>query len=138
MTRVCTICRHPDRDAIDAALIAGQPYRHIASQYGVGYKALERHKAHLSEHLLKARDNSEQLSASKLLQDLANLQAKALSLLDKAEKSKDIRGALGAIRECRGCIEAASRILEANELEKRIEALEQHLGGTRCQKFPAP
>ena len=131
MSRRCTICRHPDRDAIDAALIAGQPYRYIALQFDVSTMALHRHKAHLSQALLEAANNSEQLSASRLLQDLANLQARALSLLDKAEKAKDIRGALGAIRECRGCIEAAGRILEASELEKRIEALEQHLGGTR-------
>ena len=129
MSRKCTICKHPDRDTIDAALIASEPYRNIAQRFDVSITALHRHKAHVSQALLEAASNSDELSASKLLKDLANLQAKALSLLDVAEKAKDIRGALGAIRECRGCIEAASRILEVNEIEKRLEALEAHMRG---------
>ena len=131
MSRKCTICKHPDRDTIDAAIVQGTPLRNIAAQFDVSTTALQRHKAHVSQALLEAANNSEQLSASRLLADLRGLQDRALSLLDEAEKAKDIRGALGAIRECRGCIEAAGRILEANEIEKRIEALEQHLGGTR-------
>jgi len=129
VSRKCTICKHPDRDTIDAAIVQGTPLRNIAAQFDVSTTALQRHKAHVSQALLEAASNSDELSASKLLQDLANLQAKALSLLDVAEKAKDIRGALGAIRECRGCIEAASRILEVNEVEKRLEALEAHMRG---------
>ena len=131
MSRKCTICKHPDRDTIDAALIASEPYRNIAQRFDVSITALHRHKAHVSQALLEAANNSDELSASKLLKDLANLQAKALSILAKAEKSGDLRICLQAIREAREVIAACAKILEANELEKRIEALEQHLGGTR-------
>jgi hypothetical protein len=44
MPRTCTICRHPEREAIDRALVRSEPYRHIAAQYGVSTTALQRHK----------------------------------------------------------------------------------------------
>lgn len=50
MTRICTVCAHPDRQAIDKALVAAtRPYRDIARQYFLGTDALLRHKA---DHLL--------------------------------------------------------------------------------------
>jgi hypothetical protein len=49
MTRTCTICAHPDHQAIDKALVTRQPYRRIATQFLVTDSALRRHAA---EHLL--------------------------------------------------------------------------------------
>jgi len=50
MPRVCTVCAHQERRAIDKALVAAQdPYRDIARQYGLSKDALLRHKA---DHLL--------------------------------------------------------------------------------------
>jgi hypothetical protein len=49
VTRVCTVCARPDRQAIDKALVAKQPYRRIAARHGVTTGALQRHAA---EHLL--------------------------------------------------------------------------------------
>lgn len=50
MGRVCTVCQHPERKALDAALVAVEsPYRDIARRYGLSKDALLRHKA---DHLL--------------------------------------------------------------------------------------
>lgn len=50
MTRICTVCAHPERREIDKALVAAaNPYRDIARQYGLSKDALLRHKA---DHLL--------------------------------------------------------------------------------------
>lgn len=50
MVRTCTVCCHPDRQAIDKALVGEvTPYRHIASRFAVTTTALQRHKA---DHLL--------------------------------------------------------------------------------------
>ena len=49
MTRTCTICHHPDHQAIDKALVTKQPYRRIAATWGVTTGSLQRHAA---EHLL--------------------------------------------------------------------------------------
>lgn len=52
MPRACTICTHPDRAAIDAALRAGKNYRLLADRYGTSATTLFRHRAsHLNEAL---------------------------------------------------------------------------------------
>jgi hypothetical protein len=47
MGKPCTVCVHPDRSAIDAALEAGHPLRGIAAAHGVSKTALHRHYHHL-------------------------------------------------------------------------------------------
>ena len=50
VARLCTVCQHPERQAIDKALIsATTPYRHIAARWQITTQALQRHKA---DHLL--------------------------------------------------------------------------------------
>lgn len=52
MTRVCTVCLHPQRQEIDRALVAvSAHYRTIGAAYGLTRDALMRHKA---DHLLAA------------------------------------------------------------------------------------
>ena len=47
MPRVCTVCQHPDRCAIDEALVRGQSLRNIAKRCGTSVTALFRHKDHI-------------------------------------------------------------------------------------------
>ena len=49
MPRICTVCSHPDRAAIDAALLSGaESVGSLARRFKVGPDSLERHrKAHL-------------------------------------------------------------------------------------------
>jgi lambda repressor-like predicted transcriptional regulator len=43
----CTVCRHEQREAIDAALQRGEPsLRELAKQVGLTYQALWRHRQH--------------------------------------------------------------------------------------------
>jgi hypothetical protein len=50
MTRACTVCSHPERQAIDKALVGDVlSYRNIAERWGLSLPALVRHKA---DHLL--------------------------------------------------------------------------------------
>jgi hypothetical protein len=44
MPRLCTICIHPARAAIDDGLIAGQSIRDVSGQYGLRKSAVHRHK----------------------------------------------------------------------------------------------
>ena len=43
MGRACTVCTHPEADAINAALEAGQTLRALAAQYGLSDSSLDRH-----------------------------------------------------------------------------------------------
>jgi len=111
MPRRCTICTHPDREAIDAALVAGGPLRDIAGQFRISKSALARHKgSHIPACLAKAQDAHEIAQADSLLAQVRDLQAKALRILARAERAGELRTALAAIREARGNIELLGKL----------------------------
>jgi hypothetical protein len=106
MPRVCTICTHQSRRAIEQALVAGEPFRNIASRFGTSTAALKRHKDdHLPGKIVQAKAAQEVVEADDLLGQVQSLKARAMSLLDAAEAQGDIRTALTGIRETRACLE---------------------------------
>ncbi len=124
MPRVCSICSHEDREEINAALLAGQPYRSIAKRYEASESAVYRHKLeHLPVHLIKAQDAAEVARADTLLEQVKSLQARALTILDKAEASGDLRTALSAIREARGNLELLAKLLGELQQEGTVNVL---------------
>jgi len=106
MPRVCTICTHPEREAINAALVTGEPYRVIAQRYAASPDAVYRHKIdHLPAKLAQAEAAKETALADDLLGQVKALRNKAISILGKAEAAGDLRTALLGIREARACVE---------------------------------
>ena len=111
MPRKCTICHHPKREGIDAALVRREPFRAIARQYGVSKDALIRHHDnHLPTELTKAKEAEEAAHADTILAQVQDLRDRAMTILDTVEKDKDWSIALGAIREARGCIELLGKL----------------------------
>ncbi len=120
MPRTCTICTSDQRQAIDAALVAGDPFRNIAERFGTSATALTRHKAeHLPAKLAKAHDAKEAAHANTLLDEIRALRGKAVSILLAAERAGDLRTALLAIREARSCVELLAEL--EGELSRRPE-----------------
>jgi hypothetical protein len=115
MGRVCTICIHSRRAEIDKALMAGETFRNLAERVSLSPTALFRHRDHLSQTLIKAKDAAEISHADHLLAELNELVAKARELRDKAEAGGDLRTALAGIRELTRLIELRARI--AGELK---------------------
>jgi hypothetical protein len=112
MPMTCTICNGPHREAIDKALVAGTPYRHIASQFGTSTGALQRHKKeHLPEALIKAKDVQEIAHGDALVAQMTDLNRRTLRILENAEKEKDSQTALKAIREVRQNLELSGKML---------------------------
>ncbi len=136
MPRTCTACRHPDRAEIDAGLVRGEPYRRIAALCGVSADAVNRHKAHIPPHLAHAQQAAEVVAADDLLAQVQALKARALGILDRAERgveqvigrggtarvvtAPDLRTATAAIREARGCLELLAKLV--GELDERPTA----------------
>lgn len=119
MARPCTVCQHPDRDAVDAALIVGEPVRTIAGRFGLSHNAVLRHRdGHLPEAMAKAREAGEVARGDELLAQVQDLQARTLAILNGAEKAKDGHLALRAIREARGNLELLGRL--AGELQTGV------------------
>jgi hypothetical protein len=118
MPRRCTVCDHPERHSIDEALVTGAPYRSVAKRFDLSESAVYRHKTeHLPAHLLKAREVEELARADGLLEQVMQLQGHALDILERAEKTRDLRTALAAISQARGNLELLGKL--AGELDER-------------------
>jgi hypothetical protein len=98
MPRVCTVCSHKERQAIDRRLIDGGTYRAIAQEFGLSLDAVRRHRLdHLTKALVKAAE--------------ARPIARAETLLDRLE---------ALINDCRRIGESA---LEAGKHGPAVQAL---------------
>ncbi len=121
MPRVCTICTHKDREAINAALLAGQPLRGISRKFFGSVKAedaLARHREHLPLHLVKASEAAEVVQADTLLDRLLSLNAETMAILREARtgRIKDNELALRAIARAEKQLELQGKLLgELNE-----------------------
>jgi hypothetical protein len=124
MSRVCTVCGHPDREAIEGALVAGETYRTIADRSGLSKTALIRHKAeHLPAAIAQATAAAAVVHGDTLLDQVRDLQRRALGILDKAEAANDLRTALLAIREARGNLELLAKLLGELQAEGTVNIL---------------
>jgi len=118
MPRRCTVCDDPERHSIDEILVTGAPYRSVAKHFGLSESAVYRHKTdHLPAHLLKAKEVEEAARADDLLEQVRHLQGRALDILERAEKTGDLRTALAAISQARGNLELMGKL--AGELDER-------------------
>lgn len=112
MPRTCSVCGHPEREAIDAALVAGAANRRIATQYSLSEAAVRRHRrTHLPASLAAAKGAAEATRADDLLAQVRGLQTKALAILTRAEATGDLRAALAAIGQARSNLELLAKLL---------------------------
>ncbi len=102
----CSICQHADREGIDSSLIRGEPLRSIAGRHGLSATALHRHKvAHLPKALARAQEAQEIVQADSLLEEVEALMVRTDMICEASMANGDMRLALSAIREKRGCLE---------------------------------
>ena len=106
MARRCSICQHDSRDSIDSSLVRGEPLRNLAGRHGLSATALHRHRnAHLPKALAKAQEAEEIVRADSLLGEVEALMARTDTIYAQSLTNGDMRLALSAIREKRGCLE---------------------------------
>ena len=117
MPRTCTICQHPQRAEIDAALVAGMPIRSIAFQIGVSHTAIQRHKAHVSEAIGKSQEAREEAQALDVVKQLKAINAAALAILADARTTGDADTQLKAIDRIQRQIELQAKLL--GDLDER-------------------
>jgi hypothetical protein len=112
MPKVCTVCRHPKRREIDRALLEQKPLRYTAQTYGTSLGALQRHKLHLSDAVVKAQ------AAREVIRDVAREVAAPTSLLSDVRDAEGRAGRLYNTAE-----EILHRALEAKDLGTALKAV---------------
>lgn len=114
----CSICTHPEREAIDLALVSGTAKRVIACQWHVGRESVRRHALHhVSPALAALQAEREHDGATSLLDQVTALVQRTERLLDTAEGAGSITTALGCVREIRGLLELQGKA--SGELDTR-------------------
>jgi len=119
-TKQCTICTHAKRAEIDDLLVKRTSFKQIAEEFGVGIMSVWRHShnGHVLKAIAKAHEASEVARGDDLLQQVRDLQNRALGILKRAERKGDLRSASGAIREARNCLELLGKL--AGELQSGV------------------
>lgn len=117
MPRTCTICRNTEREAIDAELVRGTPYRNIAARGAVSTSALVRHRGHIAAAVTAAAETFEHERGASLLEKIHAMEAEAKRLGAKAESEGDLRAALLALRELGRAFELQGRMVGAFQPE---------------------
>ena len=118
MPRVCTVCAHDDRAAIDEAIVRRVPSRTIASLHSLDRSAILRHKdTHVSAALVTVQARREAQGAETLADRVEALYERAGKILDAAEAEGRATVALAAVRELRGIVELLGKL--SGELDER-------------------
>lgn len=117
MPRTCTICLHPEREAINQALVGPEGYRAVAQRFAASPDAMYRHKAdHLPIALVKATEAAQIADADTLAAKLRMLTIDAQRIRDKAEAAGDLRAAIVGNRELVRIVELMAKL--AGELQQ--------------------
>ncbi len=107
----CTVCSHPDREAIDQALAGGSDNATVATAHGLKKDAVRRHRHnHLSAALKAVATRRERAGARKAVDRLEELHVRATALLDTAETEGNMTMTLGAVKELRGLVKDLARL----------------------------
>ncbi len=95
----CSVCSHPSHIEINRNLLAGVPYRALATKFGLSPAALCRHSKHIAKErqiLLRQQDRVYQ---DNIIEKLELLDHRLDRLFTSAHDLRSLNVSLGCIRE---------------------------------------
>jgi len=109
----CSVCRHPERRALEQAHVGGATLRELAKQYGKDKSTIHNH---ISKHMPRAvREAAEVIEERShgdgILSELLTLRDEARRLQARAEAKGDVRTAIAALRELTRLVELKARVM---------------------------
>lgn len=115
MARPCTVCRHKDREAVEAASARGDNPAAVSARFvNLSGASIRRHMAdHAPKSLAlveAALGRRELASGIGLGEEVADLRLEAMNVLRSAKEAKDLRAALDAIRTALSCLETIGKL----------------------------
>lgn len=113
MPRPCTICNHPQRQALEAELARGEPNQRIATRFGVTESAIRRHLSskHTQIAAQQAIQAREIAAGRSIVERLQDLNREAQEILSEARKNGQHRNAIAAIHALSRLLELEARLL---------------------------
>lgn len=124
MPRTCTVCSHPERPAIDTALVSGASYRTIADRFGPSKTALIRHASeHIPAAISKSQEAREEAQALDVVKQLKTINSTTVAILAEARAAKDAETALKAIDRIQRQIELQAKLLGDLDERPRVNVL---------------
>ena len=113
MPRTCTICNHPEREAIETAIVAGISNRSIALQFGTSHMAVQRHA---TDHIQQEIKNSQ----------AAQEEARGLDIVKQLKEINDITREI--LKQSRGISTHEITLKAVARVEKQLELQAKLLG----------
>jgi hypothetical protein len=131
MGRYCLACFHPNRAAIDAALVEhATGYARLAARFGLSYGGIRRHeRAHLAHAFRDAEELHAMIDTEALVAKLEELDSAVRRVLHRGESGGDDRLVLLAVKEGRSNVDTLARLGALADVEARLVALEQARDG---------
>ena len=127
MARACSVCAHEEAFAINETLVLeGKSNRATARHFGLHHDAVRRHREHIPELLLQARDSLELYNIETILGKIEELERETLEQLEGAKGKEDGRLVLSAIREQRQNLELVARVLQIINTAPQLTVLVNH------------
>jgi hypothetical protein len=131
--RECTVCSHPESHAINEALVVERRgVRDIAGRWDLSKSAIDRHRSHIPELLVKASLAQEVADADLILEKLRGLEDEAREILQHTKDDRDWRAALSALGEIREQIKLLAQVsgrlkeIQVNNTQVNIIPLSEH------------
>lgn len=112
MPQTCSVCKHPKRASIEAALLRNISLRKIAEEHGASAWSIHRHSKHVARVIAKAAsEEARQVTeASNLLGRVESLLDECREIAKNAKENKAWPAAVAALREVRSCVELLARL----------------------------
>lgn len=128
MARPCSVCAHPKRDKIDAALLKpGTRLREIAEKYGLSISAVHRHKeSHMPTAAIAKHVEQEQRRGESLADFWLDLRKRAERIADDAKKEKDRRGESAAVQSLTKLLDLGLKAATEFKAQGANAPLDQH------------
>lgn len=112
MPMTCSICKHPERASIEAAITQGTSYRDIAGRYGLSKSAVDRHAdEHVAQEIKDAQVTQDSARAFDVVQQLRTINATTLDILRESRDAKKNGMALFAIDRLMKQLELQAKLL---------------------------
>ena len=118
MARTCTICIHPERAKIEAAVTQGTSYRVISRQFSVGHDSVQRHAAeHIQETIQHVQVAKHEAQSIDVVKQLKTINSVTIAILTEARRANNNLLALSAIDRVQKQIELQAKLF--GDLDKQ-------------------